>query len=323
MHQSRPRKPRFERVEDSCRLVLTDRDAGILAAVARHRLIQSHHLLRLFPSSPQHLIRRLGRLFHAALLERPVAQRWIKDKIAPSFAYCLARLGWNALRERSSCPVPSLPRLRATGAALSLAHALRLTDVMIALETTALLHNMTLQWPAAWPVLSEEDERQVWRLRWTVLLKRDHSTMRTLLIPDGAFALRSSNGEARYFLLEVDRGTMPVVRRRLFQSSFQRKIMAYKETRRQGVLWQRFQVPAFRVLIVAESRRRLASLQQATAALFKRGDSTMFLFAVADELLAHPDAFNHPWETCSGMQVRPFAEETELSTGTEPNSTVA
>ena len=97
---------------------------------------------------------------------------------------------------------------------------------------------------------------------------------------------------------------MPVSRRKLFQSSFQRKIMAYQETRRQGVLWKQFQVPAFRVLVVAESRRRLAALQQATSASFKRGESTMFLFAVAAELLDQADALRHVWETCAGTQVR-------------------
>jgi hypothetical protein len=270
--------------------------------------MQSHHLLRLFPGSRQHLVRRLGRLFHAGLLARPRAQLWIRDKIAPSLACCLTLQGRNLLRERSSLPVPSVPRLRATGAALSLAHSLRLTDVLVALEAAAAQRDMTLQWPSVWPYMVVKENRCAHRLQWSVTLRRDQSTLRTLLIPDGAFALQAVGGEARYFVLEVDRGTMPVSRRKLFQSSFRRKIMAYQETRRQGVLWKEFQVPAFRVLVVAESRRRLAALQQATSDSFKRGESTMFLFAVAAELLAQADAFSHVWETCAGTPVRLLAE---------------
>lgn len=270
--------------------------------------MQSHHLLRLLSGSRQHLVRRLGKLFHAGLLARPRAQLWIRDKIAPSLACCLTLQGRTLLRERSSLPVPSVPRLRATGAALSLAHSLRLTDVLVALEAAAAQREMTLQWPEAWPFMPVEEGRSAQRLQWSVILRREQSTLRTLLIPDGAFALKAYDGDTRYFILEVDRGTMPVSRHKLFQSSFQRKIMAYQETRRQGVLWKQFQVPAFRVLVVVESRRRLAALQLATAASFKRGESTMFLFAVAAELLAQPDALTHVWETCAGTQVRLLAD---------------
>lgn len=308
MHQSRPRKPRFQRVADAPSLVLTSRDLEIFKVVGRHRFIQSHHLLRLFPGSRQHLIRRLGKLFHAGFLARPHAQLWISDKIAPSLACCLTLQGRNLLRERSSLPVPSVPRLRATAAALSLAHSLRLTDVLVALEASAAQRNISFQWPVEWPSMVVEENRRAHQLQWSVTLQRDQSTFRTLLIPDGAFSLQASRGETRYFVLEVDRGTMPVSRRKLVQSSFQRKIMAYQETRRQGVLWKKFQAPAFRVLVVAESRRRLAALQLATASSFKRGESTMFLFAVAAELLAQPVALTHVWETCAGAKVQLLGE---------------
>lgn len=298
MNQSRPRKPRFER-KDSAPLAVTARDLSIISAVGRHRFIQSHHLIQLFPGSRQHLIRRLGKLFHAGLLARPRAQLWIRDRIAPSLACSISFKGRSLLRERGSLLVPSVPRVRATGAALSLAHSLRLTDVLVALEAAASHRDMAFDWPAEWPSMKAEDRRSL-RLQWSVTLQRDGATMRTLLIPDGAFALRSPGVVARHFVLEVDRGTMPVIRRKLIQSSFQRKIFAYQETRRQGVLWKRFEVPSFRVLIVVESRRRLAALQQATAASFKRGESTMFLFAVASELLSQPDALIHVWETCAG-----------------------
>lgn len=306
MNQSRQRKPRFERTH-SGRLAITSRDLSIISAVGRHRFIQSHHLLLLFPGSRQHLVRRLGKLFHASLLARPRAQLWIREKIAPSLACCITVQGRSLLRERGYLPVPSAPRGRATGAALSLAHALRLTDVLVALEAAASNREMTLAWPAAWPSMMVEDFGSQ-RLQWSVTLQRDQATIRTLLIPDGAFAIRSAGVAARHFILEVDRGTMPVSRRRLTQSSFQRKIFAYQETRRQGVLWKRFEVTAFRVLVVAESRRRLAALQKATAASFKRGESSMFLFAVAAELLAQPDTLSHVWETCAGSPVRLLAD---------------
>lgn len=308
MHQSRPRKPRFKRVTDIDRLLLTERDLGILSAVGRHRFLQSHHLLKLLPGSRQHLIRRLGRLFHAGFLDRPVQQLYVRDKIGQMIAYCLTTRGLKALSEHASYPVPSLPSQKGTTAALSLAHSLRVTDVMVAMEAASAARQVSFHWPLEWRSDQSAPERPPVRLKWSVTLKPGQKLMKTWQIPDGAFSLQPPQGEPRYFILEVDRGTMPVIRRGLSQSSFQRKILSYKEARRQGVLWTRFQIPAFRVLVVAESRRRLSSLQQATASTFKKGESKMFLFAVASELLAHEDALSQGWETCSGKKVYPLME---------------
>lgn len=85
-----------------------------------------------------------------------------------------------------------------------------------------------------------------------------------------------------------------------------------------------FQVPSFRVLIVAESRHRLASLQQATVSCFKHGESGMFLFAVASEFLAQPDPFDHEWETCSGKRSGSFQPNHTYSPAeTEPCAAIA
>lgn len=303
MNNSRPRKPRFKRVTDIDRLLLTERDLAILSAVGRHRFLQSHHLLKLLLGSRQHLIRRLGRLFHAGFLDRPVQQLYVRDKIGQKIVYCLTTRGLKALSENASYQVPSLPSQKGTAAALSLAHSLRVTDVLVAMKAAAATAQaLTICWPEEWPSgQSELDQRPV-RLKWSVTFKTSREVLKTCQIPDGAFSLQSPGSEPRHFILEVDRGTMPVIRRGLSQSSFHRKIISYKETRRQGVLWSGFQIPAFRVLIIAESRRRLSSLQKATASTFKNGKSKMFLFALASELLAQEDALSHGWETCSGKK---------------------
>ncbi|TDU80797.1 protein involved in plasmid replication-relaxation [Prosthecobacter fusiformis] len=308
MHQSRPRKPRFKRVTDSVRLILTERDLAILSAVGRHRFIQSHHLLKLIPGSRQHLIRRLGRLFHAGLLDRPVQQMYVRDKIGQKIAYCLTSQGLKVLSERASYQLLSLPRQKGITAALSLFHSLRVTDVLVAMEFAATARALAIRWPQEWPSGQSEIDRRPVRLKWSVTLKTGREVLKTWQLPDGAFSLSSADGEPRYYILEVDRGTMPVHRKGLSQSSFYRKILSYKETRRQGVLWSRFHIPAFRVLVVAESRRRLFSLQQATASTFKNRESKMFLFAVASELLEQGDALSHGWETCSGKKVYPLME---------------
>lgn len=300
MQQSRPRKPRFKRVADACRIELTQRDLQIVSEVGRHRFLQSHHLALLLRGSPQHLIRRLGKLYHVGLLERPLGQILIRSRVAPSLAYCLTARGRRCLQDSNFESVPSAPRMRATSGGLSLAHALRLSDILVAFRHAAAQNGGSYLSPEDWPGGQAKATASARNFRWPVRI--DESLSKRWIIPDGAFALSWHDDEAKYFVLEVDRGTMPVVRRDVHQSSFQRKVALYKETRRQGVLWKMFQVPAFRVLIVAESRHRLASMQRAAAASFKRGDSEMFLFAIASELLTSRSAWDHEWETCSGRK---------------------
>lgn len=105
---------------------------------------------------------------------------------------------------------------------------------------------------------------------------------------------------------------MPVLRSDPAQTCFVRKVDAYKETRRSGVLWKRHEIPGFRVLVVVEGRKRLKSLQDATAAKFLRGESSMFLFARLKDVIEAENPLGPIWETCSGKKVPLFSE---LSTG--------
>lgn len=49
------------------------------------------------------------------------------------------------------------------------------------------------------------------------------------MIPDELLGLAFDDGTASYFMLEVDRGTMPVVRKETNRTSFARKLMSYYE----------------------------------------------------------------------------------------------
>ena len=131
-------------------------------------------------------------------------------------------------------------------------------------------------------------------------MQQDDERRRVRVIPDAAFAIHDGDTHQAYLVLEVDRGTMPVTRSDPSQTSFLRKVHAYRETRQAGVLWKRWGVPGFRVLVVTESRQRMESLQRATAECFRFGRSTMFLFAVAGDLIESADPLDGPWENCMG-----------------------
>lgn len=184
--------------------------------------------------------------------------------------------------------------------ALSLSHALRVTDVMLALERTASVHSAKFLHHEDW----QKDSGEVPHLtlmRWSVTIKYDAKRVHCAVMPDGAFAL-NHEGKRSYFFVEADRGTMPVTRSGPEQTSFRRKVLAYKATRDAGILWKRHCIPGFRVLVIGESERRLRSLRSAAAACFQGGDSTMLCFTTASNLLSGQET----WHTCGGIPVTPL-----------------
>ncbi|MBK8092230.1 MAG: replication-relaxation family protein [Verrucomicrobiaceae bacterium] len=293
MQKPRLRKPRFIRSDGFPPLHLTERDVSILRLVERHRFVSSRHVTQMIGGSAQHVTRRLGRLFHVGFLHRPRGQLWLPRGGNAHLVCCITFSGQAILRERGLPTYASPPRSRGETMALSLSHFLCVTDVMLALERSAVAEGSCFLHHDEWRT---EDEARLFQMRWGANLTYDGKRVRTAVLPDGAFAIEKS-GKRSYFFVEVDRGTMPVSRGGSEQTSFRRKVLAYKATRDTGILWKRHEVSGFRVLVITEHSRRLRSLQATTADCFQRGESSMFCFAQTQAMLQAPLS---SWQTCSG-----------------------
>jgi len=116
------------------------------------------------------------------------------------------------------------------------------------------------------------------------------------VIPDRVFALEypDQNGQVQrvYYFLEADRGTMPVVRQKLTQTSFYRKLLAYEATWTNKVHQRHLGIPRFRVLTVTTSAARVKSLLDACSRL-QRGHG---LFLFADESVLQKDLLAAVWQ---------------------------
>ena len=77
------------------------------------------------------------------------------------------------------------------------------------------------------------------------------------VIPDGLFALSFADGTAAYFLLEIDRGTIPIVRNSLDHRSITRKLATYWEGWKARQHETQFGVKQMRVAMVTSSRKRI------------------------------------------------------------------
>lgn len=163
-------------------------------------------------------------------------------------------------------------------------HTLAVADILVKLEVACRSDGCTQLIHARQP-----HEPPV---HWQVTV-RHHGHRATIgVVPDAVFGLRTPGEPDAWFFLEADRATMPVARQNLKQTSVLRKLLAYHETWRQGVLKDRF--PRFRTLTVTTSPHRVRNLIEANRAATNGNGSGLFLFAEKASLSAAVNALTLP-----------------------------
>jgi hypothetical protein len=298
MTHSPARRPRFERARVAG-IKLTPRDLLILRAVQRHRLLRSTHLIALADGSSQTTLRRLQLLFHHGYLDRPAAQLAWYAKGSEPLVYALGNRGAAVLAaegERSGAL-----RWDTRDRNLSrqfLRHTLAVADVMVAFEVACRdTEGVEFIRPEEILAAAPETTRRL-RLpfRWQVEVTEAGKLHRLGVEPDRVFGLSFADAPEHrrraYFFLEADRGTMPIVRQGLGQTSFRRKLLGYRETWRQGLHRTHLGIPNFRVLTVTTNEERTRHLVAACRSIGSGG--RLFLFT-AQKRLGHRDILGHDW----------------------------
>jgi hypothetical protein len=290
------RRPRFNRSPEIPPIQLTDRDTEIIRQVFQHRFLRSTHLRSLMGGSRQQLLRRLQRLFHHGYLDRPRTQIDYYRAGSQAMVYGLGRQGIKLLEER--CQVPpqkaDWTAKNRTATRLFLEHTLAVADVMVTLEIACREHG-EVEFVRYGP---PRDEQMKWRVR----VQHGGGATEIGVVPDRLFGLRLLNqASIAWFFLEADRATMPIQRHGLKQTSFYRKLLAYYETWRQGLLKDMF--PRFRVLTVTTSPQRVEGLIESNRTLTQGKGSGLFLFADKASFCASRDVLILPLLNGRGERV--------------------
>lgn len=301
---SQTRLPRFRRVLEVARIELTDRDREILRQVHRHRFLRSSHLVLLIGGSRQQALRRLQLLYHHGYLDRPRAQiDYFYRGGSRAIVYGLGNKGAAFLKRELSLPYHRLHwagKNRDTGR-LFLDHTLLIAEIMVGLELACRRRGNLRLFTTDELTLPGSARHQREPFHWTVNLS---TRLKCGVIPDQVFGLEftGSDGqpERAYYFLEADRGTMPITRQNLAQSSFYRKLLAYEATWTQNIHRTRFGFHRFRVLTVTSSPDRAANLARACPEL-ERGKG-LFLFTDADSFRESEDPLSLAWQTVRGPE---------------------
>src|SRR5581483_7287700 len=260
------RLPRFSRGDTSPNFSITERDVEILREIARHRFIRSTHISQLVAGSHKKICERLTYLFHAGYVDRPPAQLdyHVRGGGSTPIIYALGNRGARLLNEHEpivrNCTNWS-KKNRDAGREFIL-HTLAITDFDVGLVRSCKLHReLTLldqdRLRSSAPV--EADRETLWR--WRVTVHYRGMSKQIGILPDYVFAIMLADGRRRPFVVECDRGTMPVARNSLDQTSMLRKFLAYEAARSQRLPETHCGWKNFRVLVVTSSIERIAHMQ--------------------------------------------------------------
>ena len=286
------RLPRFNRAPIVASMQLEERDSQIIRLVHRHRFLRSDHIVSFMGGSRQQILRRLKLLYHHGYLERPRAQiQYYERGGSRSIAYGLGNKGGVVLRQLGiTVDSDSWTEKNHVIGRVYLEHALMVADVMAAVELACRKHGgVRLLYEDELALPSEQKPFQ-----WHVKVREHGITLGA--VPDRVFALQYTDhaGQVQrvYFFLEADRGTMPVVRSGLTQTSFYRKLLAYEATWTQKIHQRKLGINRFRLLTVTTNAMRVKSLLEACSQL-KRGHG---LFLFADRSVLEKDPFSPVWQ---------------------------
>ncbi len=297
------RRPRFRRAAEPPAFRLTDDDIEIVRQLARHRFLRSTHIAALVGRSLDRTNRRLSRLFHVGYIDRPRAQLdYYPDRGGAPIVYALAEGGARLLVERDGAAFSNLEWSRKNRQAGRpfIEHQLEVMDFYVGVQLAAQARDDVTVIHADKLVAAFPD--QVFSTSNPFALQtrvNHHGTLFNVgIVPDLVFGLRFRDESRRCFMVEIDRGTMPIVRANLMQTSFERKMRAYLSAHAARQHERHFGWKTFRVLTITTDATRVQSMQDALSRVHvpHSPGPSLFCFATRDELHVN-DPLLHAWNS--------------------------
>lgn len=275
------RRSRMHRTRTGKRVEITGRDIAIFQLLARYRYLNSNYIHGFVGGASETRFKeRLGDLFHEGYLDRP-GRQW-------DLANCRHRPAIHELDAGANRVLHELGAVEEARTWLSasahrqFSHSVMLCDVMASIElATRFRANVRfIPW-------SEILAKAPPATRSSTAPFRLPATMATTLVPDGLFGIEydvDGKKAYRFFALEIDRGTMPVVRSNQNQTSYLAKIAAYRDLVSRQVHKTHLGLPNLLVLTVTTNERHKKEIMSHLKE--QSGQSAAFLF----KAMARPGA---------------------------------
>jgi len=282
----------------------------MIRLLARHRFLRSTHIAALVGRSLDRTNDRLSKLYHAGYVDRPRAQLdYYPSAGSAPFVYALADHGARLLIERDGVNFSNVEWSRKNREAGRpfIEHQIEIMDFYVSLQVAvAQRGDLRLMHPDEMAT-SIPDQSFTARNPFALSVKLRHQgAMHEIgLIPDLVFGLMFSDGSRRCFMVEIDRGTMPVTRTDIRQTSFERKMRSYLTAHAARQHERHFGWKTFRVLTVTTHESRARTMQKVLRRLHvpHSPGAPLFFFATRPELQG-VNVLSHEWSDGSGRPVR-------------------
>lgn len=321
------RRSRMRRAATHKQLQITDRDLEVLQLLSRHRYLRSSHLHALVGGkSYKRFIERLGHLYHeGGYVDRP-RQQWqaINARYMPA-VYELGDAGEQLLHEVGAVgPYSSLVRKGRQGAVRRFNHDLMICDILASVEIgiRAEQHVRLVTWEEilASPKMPEATRNAANPFAIPAPVSYANPTTGVVeqwdkpLIPDAMFGIEYSAEDRktyRFFAVEADRNTEPILRKGLQQSSYVRKILQYREVAARRTYLTHFGLPNLLVLNVTTNEQHMLNLVRFADEISEGRGCTDLLFKTMPSLASlekapppTPYIVAEPWERAGHLPIR-------------------
>jgi hypothetical protein len=141
-------------------------------------------------------------------------------------------------------------------------------------------------------------------VRFEASIRLGGALKKNAAVPDALFGLRFNDETESYFMLEVDRGEMPIERYKNMQRTyFAKKMLTYYEANRQQRHVHDLGIENFSVLTVTTDRPRIEKMLTALNAITDGRGSNIFLFA-DQAMLAASNPPEISWVSGKGETLR-------------------
>jgi hypothetical protein len=293
--QITPRRSRTTRTPTGKRIAISARDIEIFKILDRYRYLRSTYIHAFVGGASETRFKeRLGDLFHEGHLDRPGQQWDFADARCAPAVYEGGRGAAQALG-LAGITIDDPRTFLAATAHRQFLHSLMICEVLASLDlgVRAGKHLRFIAWPE---ILGRAPEA----VRSSLTPFRAPVPSGGYLVPDGLFGIEyGARGTKayRFFALEADRGTMPVVRSTATQTSYLGKIAAYREIIGRKIYKAHWGIPNLLVLTVTVNSARVQQILERLQDF--PTENAVFLFkAVAGTNLTvpMPQLLFEPWQ---------------------------
>ena len=240
----------------------------------------------------QNVSRSLLALFENGFVERPIAQaasRMAHKGSRPAI-YGLTRKGAQLLRDEGLDVrrrlLDGIDKERGAGWRF-VEHTVAIAEFFVSLEIAAKTRTDVRILERAEILEDSPRASGEQRVRLAASIRLGGVLKRNAVLPDALFGLRFHDEEESYFMLEIDRGEMPIDRQKgLHSTYFAKKMLTYYEANQQRRHVCDLGLENFRVATVTTTAKRVDKMLTALRTITDSRGSSMFLFTDETQLTA-------------------------------------